>query len=216
MLKSNNSPNRTLNHSTNSMEELVSISNQKMVTTSLKMSNLFRKRHKNVLRDIDNLISQLPENQRKHNFVPLLKIRQLPNGGYKEERYFELTRDAFTLLAMGFTGKNALKFKLKYIEAFNFMEELLTKQAMVVEPFMGVCPLVDEHKAWYCYLDVLKSVGNSTTSGSVSERKRRYPKHFKKFYGRNFVDRAFCEFLKKTAEVRHLQLNLFSNPKTLK
>ncbi len=93
--------------------------------------------------------------------------------------------------------------------------KLLTKQAMVVEPFKGVSPLVDGHQAWYCYLDVLKAIGNSTTSGSVSERKRRYPHQFKMFFGRNFISREFCEFLQKTRELRQLQLDLFNDQKSL-
>ena len=40
-----------------------------------------------------------------------------------------LTRDAFTLLAMGFTGSRALAFKVAYINAFNRMEQLLTGRA---------------------------------------------------------------------------------------
>ncbi len=93
--------------------------------------------------------------------------------------------------------------------------KLLTKQATVVEPFMGVSPVVDGHKAWYCYLDVLKAIGYSTTSGSVAQRKRRYPNHFKKFFGRNFIDLDFCTFLKASREVKQLQLDLFNNEKTL-
>ncbi|MFW6783693.1 Rha family transcriptional regulator, partial [Enterococcus faecalis] len=44
-------------------------------------------------------------------------------------RQIIMNRDGFTLLAMGFTGQKALKFKLKYIEAFNQMEELLKTQS---------------------------------------------------------------------------------------
>ncbi len=89
--------------------------------------------------------------------------------------------------------------------------KLLTKQAVVVEPFKGVSPVVDGHKAWYCYLDVLKAVGYSAKSGSVFMRKRRYPNHFKKFFGRNCVDLDFCIFLQKSREVRQLQLDLFND-----
>jgi phage regulator Rha-like protein len=39
-----------------------------------------------------------------------------------------MTRDGFSLLAMGFTGKKALQWKLKYIEAFNKMEQALTER----------------------------------------------------------------------------------------
>lgn len=44
-----------------------------------------------------------------------------------------MNRDGFSLLAMGFTGKKALQWKLKYIEAFNEMEETL-KQGYLEEP----------------------------------------------------------------------------------
>ena len=41
-----------------------------------------------------------------------------------------ITRDDFTILAMGFTGKRAMEFKIKYIEAFNRMEEKLRKKTL--------------------------------------------------------------------------------------
>lgn len=43
---------------------------------------------------------------------------------------YEMDRDRFSLLAMGFTGKKALEWKLKYINAFNTMEEKLKAQSM--------------------------------------------------------------------------------------
>lgn len=49
----------------------------------------------------------------------------MPNGGTRKVRAFNMTRDGFTLLAMGFTGKKALGFKLQYIQQFNVMEEML-------------------------------------------------------------------------------------------
>lgn len=52
-------------------------------------------------------------------FKECLKINELANG--KTEPYYELDRDGFTLLAMGFTGKQALQFKLSYIDAFNLV-----------------------------------------------------------------------------------------------
>lgn len=50
------------------------------------------------------------------------------NRGKKYLEYL-VTRDGFSLLAMGFTGTKALKWKIKYIEAFNKMEEMLRKQS---------------------------------------------------------------------------------------
>ena len=55
---------------------------------------------------------------------------QYVNRGKEYKQYF-MNRDGFTLLAMGYTGKKALDFKLKYIEAFNQMEKQLQLQAPV-------------------------------------------------------------------------------------
>jgi hypothetical protein len=52
----------------------------------------------------------------------------MPTGGVRKSPAYELSRDGFTLLAMGFTGKKALRWKIRYIEAFNAMEEQLAKR----------------------------------------------------------------------------------------
>uniref|UniRef100_A0A9X8VDF1 Rha family transcriptional regulator n=1 Tax=Serratia marcescens TaxID=615 RepID=A0A9X8VDF1_SERMA len=49
-----------------------------------------------------------------------------PNGGIATYKCFELTRDAFVLIVMGFTGKKALQWKIDYINAFNKMEAALS------------------------------------------------------------------------------------------
>ena len=64
------------------------------------------------------------------------KIRELPNGGSKEERFYYIGRDGFTFLAMGYTGKKAAEFKEKYIAAFNAMEQQLKQGALITEQFM--------------------------------------------------------------------------------
>lgn len=92
-------------------------------TTSRDVAELFGKRHDNVLRDIAALIEAGAGNQ-----GGLLTFEDTPyvepsNG--QTYRQYEMTRDGFTLLAMGFTGAKALKFKLAYIEAFNRMEQSL-------------------------------------------------------------------------------------------
>ena len=97
----------------------------RVVTTSRDVAALFDKRHDHVLRDIDALIQTAPELVSG----PLPNFGEgsysLPNTGAQRHRQFTLTRDGFTLLAMGFTGAQALKFKLAYIEAFNAMENRL-------------------------------------------------------------------------------------------
>lgn len=56
----------------------------------------------------------------------------LPQTGTQQHPYYNLTRDGFFLLAMGFTGKKALQFKLAYIDAFNRMEAQLQEQQRAI------------------------------------------------------------------------------------
>lgn len=108
----------TLFHET---EALVSVKNNQAVTSSLQVAEYFGKRHANILRDIQNLI--LLNSKLSSGYVSTTYID--PNG--KSQPMYIMTRDGFTLLAMGFTGKKAMQFKIAYIEAFNRMEELLKK-----------------------------------------------------------------------------------------
>lgn len=104
------------------MKDLVISYNDTPVTTSLKVAERFGKEHRNVLADIRGLIGQMGG---------MLKIQHTPmfeetsyiheQNGQTYPMYY-INRDGFTLLAMGFTGKKALKFKLDYINAFNKME----------------------------------------------------------------------------------------------
>lgn len=95
-------------------EVLVQIIKDEAVTSSLRVAEVFEKRHSDVLESIKNLVAE--------NSV----AKFFSNGTYenrgKEYPLQYMNRDGFTLLAMGFTGSKALKFKLDYIEAFNQME----------------------------------------------------------------------------------------------
>ena len=105
----------------------VSLHSGRPATTSLEVAKFFGKRHDNVLRDVDALLSQLPENSLQHNFEETYQEQETPFG-IKQIRVFILYRDGFMLLVMGYTGKKALSMKLPYIEAFNRMEEELARQ----------------------------------------------------------------------------------------
>lgn len=107
-------------------EQLVSVNNNRVVTTSLRIAEYFNKAHKDVLKAISNL--EITKDLQERNFSLSFYTRELPNGGSKKEPMYYLTRDGFTLLAMGFTGKKAMQFKIAYINAFNEMEEMLQKQ----------------------------------------------------------------------------------------
>ena len=105
----------------------VSLHSGRPATRSLEVAKFFGKRHDNVLRDIDALLSQLPENSLQLNFEETYQEQETPLG-VKQVRMFILYRDGFMLLVMGYTGKKALAMKLAYIEAFNRMEEELARQ----------------------------------------------------------------------------------------
>jgi Rha family phage regulatory protein len=97
--------------------------------SSRDVATFFDKRHDHILRDIDNLIAQEPK-LRLANFGETVFERENPSGGAAiRSRAYEMDRDGFTLLAMGFTGSKALKWKLRYIEAFNAMEAELRRIA---------------------------------------------------------------------------------------
>ena len=97
-----------------------------ITTTSLQVAEHFGKRHDRVLRAIRNLIADLPADH-----LPIFGEIQidvdLGMGRTRQDPAFRLTRDGFTLLAMGFTGKEALQWKLAYLGAFNKMESELVK-----------------------------------------------------------------------------------------
>lgn len=89
---------------------------------SRDVAAFFDKRHHHVLDAIDGLLKQEPS-LRLTSFRETVVDRPNPSGGTPiQSRAFEMTRDGFTLLAMGFTGSKALKWKLRYIEAFNALE----------------------------------------------------------------------------------------------
>lgn len=104
------------------MNELIEIRNKQAVTTSLQIAEVFGKKHSNVIRAIDNVL--------KNELVKKLFMKgsYIDSKGEKRPMYY-MNRDGFSLLAMGFTGKKALEWKIMYINAFNTMEALLNEKS---------------------------------------------------------------------------------------
>jgi Rha family phage regulatory protein len=95
----------------------------KAIVTSLHIADVFGKVHKNVLQNIEVLLGDCPPEFSRLNFQP---------SDYTDERgkvqpMYNLTRDGFTLVAMGFNGAKALEFKIAYINAFATMEKSLVE-----------------------------------------------------------------------------------------
>lgn len=97
------------------------------VTTSREISDYFGKAHRDVLKATRNTIEQLNQSADGREFSG----RNFALAEYRDEQgkprpLYVLTRDGFTLLAMGFTEVKALQFKIAYINAFNRMSNMIT------------------------------------------------------------------------------------------
>lgn len=101
----------------------LSLENGVILASSLDVATHFGKSHKDVLRSVDRLLGELDTVFAERNFTPSSYF----DGSGKANRCFKLTRDALSLLAMGFTGTQAIKWKQAYIEAFNKMEAELVR-----------------------------------------------------------------------------------------
>lgn len=100
------------------MENLVEIKNNQVITSSRQVAECFGKEHKNVLRDIKEILAA------QNSATKFFYETTFKNRGKQYPMYL-MNRDGFSLLVMGFTGKEALQWKFKYIEAFNAMEQEL-------------------------------------------------------------------------------------------
>ncbi|MBX9336079.1 Rha family transcriptional regulator [Serratia nevei] len=107
----------------------ITIHDGKAVTTSIAVSEYFHKRHDDVLKKIRAIITDCKPEWCLRNFAEASREVVQPNGGIATYKCFELTRDAFVLIVMGFTGKKALQWKIDYINAFNQMEVELQRLA---------------------------------------------------------------------------------------
>jgi Rha family phage regulatory protein len=98
----------------------------KAITTSRQIALHFNKLHKNVVRDIRNL-----------DCSPQFNVLNFERVDYKDDKgearkEYQITRNGFMYVAMGFTGKRAAEFKEAYIQAFNEMEYKLYMQSKTV------------------------------------------------------------------------------------
>ena len=91
---------------------------QRIVVSSRDVARIFEKRHDNVMRDINGILSD-DDDFNRLNFEGV-EYRDA-KGEYRPE--FLMTKDGFTLLVMGYTGEKAMRFKKAYIAEFNRLQE---------------------------------------------------------------------------------------------
>lgn len=112
------------------MKDLVQINNDRVVVSSRDIAEHFEKEHKVVLRSIENLKAQ------NCTLTSMFYETSYTSGTGKSYKEYQMNRDGFSLLVMGFTGSKALDWKLKYINAFNEMEKRLKDLAVVKDSYM--------------------------------------------------------------------------------
>jgi Rha family phage regulatory protein len=110
-------------------------------TTSMKIAEAFGKQHKDVLRKLQTL--DCSNNFTERNFTLCHKNNELQNG--KPQPFYQITKDGFMFLVMGFTGKKAAAIKEAYIELFNAMAQRLlqltnqTANTAIHQPVYSCC-----------------------------------------------------------------------------
>lgn len=105
--------------------QLVEIVRNQAVTTSLKVADYFGKRHADVIRAIDNILTQgaSVSNERQMTLVKMFRKTSYVDAKGEHRPLYQMNFDGFALVTMGFTGKKALEFKLAYVHAFPHVEE---------------------------------------------------------------------------------------------
>lgn len=107
------------------MNELVYQKNEEAMTDSLSVAEHFYKKHKVVIRKIENLL----ENDSAQNCAQCFKKTYYKDASGKCNTKYLMNRDGFTFLVMGFTGQKANQWKWDYIHAFNTMEKIIHEKS---------------------------------------------------------------------------------------
>ena len=105
--------------------------NGTLTVSSLQVAEDFEKQHKHILNAISKLESEI---QPAENSARYFLSSSYVDAKGENRKCYNLTRDGFSLLVMGFTGKKALEWKLKYIEAFNLMEQKIRERYSDISP----------------------------------------------------------------------------------
>ena len=147
----------------------------KLTVSSLQVTKDFGKRHDHIMRDIENLIAETSA----ESFANLTTQNWGVKSFFTENTYinergrtyrcYDITRDGFSLLVMGFTGKKALEWKLKYIEAFNAMEQKLTNSNINLEEVISKTVAVAVSETIKALVPLINHPAPPVTATSESE-----------------------------------------------
>jgi len=102
--------------------------NGKFSVSSRTIAKFFNRRHSDVLRAIENNLKDISTEFKERNFALVDFIRKNAIGADVREKVYLLSRDGFSLTAMSFIGPEAMKWKVKFLEAFNEMEHIVFEE----------------------------------------------------------------------------------------
>lgn len=162
---------------------LVSREGDRIYTTSLMVAEHFHKRHDHVVRNIENLLADLESDSpilgSQTDFSRLnFDLSEYKNQRGKTYPMYRLSHDGFALLAMGFTGKDALAWKVQFLAAFRDMERhLQAREARFahaldqVRPFLR--PVVEGTEQGLDRSAIAEPLGKSANAITYHRRKAR-------------------------------------------
>lgn len=164
---------------------------EQLTTTSRIVAEIFNKEHSDVLKSIENLKEGIGKSS--DTYFILVNRKNEQNKQYYKE--YEMTRDGFSLLVMGFTGEKALKFKIDFIKAFNAMESELKR-------------IYEERQQWMIEREkgkLVRHILTDTIKMKVAEspnKKFMYPNYtkliYKMLFGKSFAElKAFYNIKNK-------------------
>ncbi len=160
-------------------QSLFKADNGTPITTSREVATRFGKHHKNVLRAIEKLLTDIPDPEfSRLNFEPRIYRYQTAKGQSREAIEYHLSHDGFALLAMGFTGSEALAWKIAFLQAFNAMEaELHARTARYAAALDAVRPnlrpVTEATERGYSRADIGLLLDKSPASISYHRRSAR-------------------------------------------
>lgn len=122
-------------------KQFIQIKDHKTITTSEIVAKVFGKHHSHVMRDIREILEAADDEFSRSNFG----LAEYIDKQGKKRAMFEMTKDGFMLLVMGYKTKKAMAIKLSYIKAFNYMAEQMSQSGLtLLEQYYQA---IGEHKA---------------------------------------------------------------------
>lgn len=177
----------------------VAVINGVAKTTSLQVAEFFGKRHDDILKKIRIIKQDCSEELHARNFADMHQTVATHNGGTRKVPVVQMTKDGFTLLVMGFTGKEAMQFKIAYITRFNEMEAALLAKHQAA-PKISRATITPEQRA------ELMEIVSRRAGGSGKLRRQLWGGHNRHFRITEYKDLLAVHFEEAKDFLEHMEL----------